>query len=73
MSLAGALEEYLKDPNFEQNRLEYRANKAAADGNQSAPLKSKDTKGRDVLISLNARSYRYASSGLLFRSSRSKN
>ncbi|KAF8523010.1 ANTH domain-containing protein [Gautieria morchelliformis] len=39
VSLAGALEEYLKDPNFEQNRLEYKANKAAADGNQSAPPK----------------------------------
>ncbi|KAF9561222.1 ANTH-domain-containing protein [Agrocybe pediades] len=32
VSLAGALEEYLKDPNFEQNRLEYKANKEAADG-----------------------------------------
>ncbi|GJJ11113.1 hypothetical protein Clacol_005344 [Clathrus columnatus] len=31
VSLAGSLEEYLKDPNFEQNRLEYKANKAAAD------------------------------------------
>ena len=27
----GALEEYLKDPNFEQNRIEYKANKDAAD------------------------------------------
>jgi phosphatidylinositol-binding clathrin assembly protein len=34
VSLAGALEEYLKDPNFEQNRLEYRANKLAADKNE---------------------------------------
>jgi len=27
-----SLEEYLNDPNFEENRLEYKANKAAADG-----------------------------------------
>jgi hypothetical protein len=31
VSLVGALEEYLKDPNFEQNRIEYKANKDAAD------------------------------------------
>ncbi|PWN46422.1 ANTH-domain-containing protein, partial [Ceraceosorus guamensis] len=31
-SLAGALEEYLKDPNFEQNRKEYAANRRAANG-----------------------------------------
>ncbi|KIK61616.1 hypothetical protein GYMLUDRAFT_42631 [Collybiopsis luxurians FD-317 M1] len=29
VSLAGALEEYLNDPNFEQNRIEYRTNKEA--------------------------------------------
>ncbi|KAF8518979.1 ANTH domain-containing protein [Hysterangium stoloniferum] len=40
VSLAGALEEYLKDPNFEQNRLEYKANKAAADRSQVTPRKS---------------------------------
>ncbi|TDL23973.1 hypothetical protein BD410DRAFT_130677 [Rickenella mellea] len=33
VSLVGSLVEYLIDPNFEQNRLEYKANKAAADGN----------------------------------------
>lgn len=33
VSLAGALEEYLKDPNFEQNRIEYKTNKAIADEN----------------------------------------
>lgn len=27
----GALEEYLNDPNFEQNRIEYKANKDSAD------------------------------------------
>jgi hypothetical protein len=29
----GSLEEYLNDPNFEQNRIEYRAAKDAADRN----------------------------------------
>ncbi|KAH7101541.1 ANTH-domain-containing protein [Auriculariales sp. MPI-PUGE-AT-0066] len=33
VSLAGALEEYLNDPNFEQNRIEYKTNKSAADRN----------------------------------------
>lgn len=33
MSLAGALEEYLNDPNFEQNWIEYKTNKEAADRN----------------------------------------
>ncbi|KAG1723828.1 ANTH domain-containing protein [Suillus paluster] len=33
VSLAGALQEYLNDPNFEQNRIEYRTNKEAADKN----------------------------------------
>ncbi|KAJ1020727.1 hypothetical protein NDA16_004119 [Ustilago loliicola] len=36
VSLAGALEEYLKDPNFEQNRKEYKENKRIADGAPSA-------------------------------------
>lgn len=31
MSLAGSLEEYLNDPNFEQNRIEYKTNKDMAD------------------------------------------
>ncbi|KAG7093957.1 hypothetical protein E1B28_007590 [Marasmius oreades] len=31
VSLAGALEEYLKDPNFEQNRIEYKTNKEASE------------------------------------------
>lgn len=33
VSLASSLEEYLNDPNFEQNRIEYKANKEAADKN----------------------------------------
>ncbi|TKY86412.1 hypothetical protein EX895_004561 [Sporisorium graminicola] len=36
VSLAGALEEYLKDPNFEQNRQEYKENKRIADGTPAA-------------------------------------
>ncbi len=32
LSLAKALDEYLRDPNFEQNRIEYKTNKALADG-----------------------------------------
>lgn len=31
VSLAGSLEEYLNDPNFEQNRIEYKTSKEAAD------------------------------------------
>jgi hypothetical protein len=31
--LAGALQEYLDDPNFEQNRIEYKTNKEAAERN----------------------------------------
>ncbi|KAJ3480704.1 hypothetical protein NLI96_g8164 [Meripilus lineatus] len=33
VSLVGSLEEYLNDPNFEQNRIEYKTNKEAADRN----------------------------------------
>lgn len=31
VSLVSSLEEYLKDPHFEQNRIEYRANKDASE------------------------------------------
>ncbi|GAA5952915.1 hypothetical protein JCM3765_003005 [Sporobolomyces pararoseus] len=34
VSLAGSLEEYLNDPNFEKNRQEYRENKRVADGGE---------------------------------------
>ncbi|KAH7922316.1 ANTH-domain-containing protein [Leucogyrophana mollusca] len=37
VSLAGALQEYLNDPNFDQNRIEYKASKEAADKNGRAP------------------------------------
>ncbi|CCA67480.1 hypothetical protein PIIN_01309 [Serendipita indica DSM 11827] len=43
--LAGALEEYLQDPNFEQNRIEYKTNKALADGkipNKAKPQTQKE-------------------------------
>ena len=30
MSLVNSLQEYLNDPHFEQNRIEYKANKEAA-------------------------------------------
>lgn len=40
MSLAGALEEYLKDPNFEQNRIEYKTNKEIADRNARNGIKT---------------------------------
>ncbi|PPQ62861.1 hypothetical protein CVT24_006259 [Panaeolus cyanescens] len=45
VSLAGALQEYLDDPNFEQNRLEYKTNKAAAERGPSA---AKETKAANV-------------------------
>ncbi|PFH51967.1 hypothetical protein AMATHDRAFT_58213 [Amanita thiersii Skay4041] len=38
LSLAGALQEYLDDPNFEQNRVEYRTNKEATEHNVKNPL-----------------------------------
>lgn len=37
VSLAGSLQEYLDDPNFEKNREEYRDSKLVADGKQPAP------------------------------------
>ncbi|KDR80609.1 hypothetical protein GALMADRAFT_60535 [Galerina marginata CBS 339.88] len=46
VSLAGALEEYLNDPNFEQNRIEYKSSKAASErvtkpnGKQATSCKS---------------------------------
>ncbi|KAL9934190.1 hypothetical protein V8E36_006646 [Tilletia maclaganii] len=41
IGLAGALDEYLSDPNFEQNRVEYRKNRQIADGE---PASSSSTK-----------------------------
>ena len=44
LSLAKALDEYLHDTNFEQNRIEYKTNKALADG--KIPNKAKSQSGR---------------------------
>lgn len=41
VSLAGALQEYLDDPNFEQNRLEYKENKKIIDSGGSLSSKPK--------------------------------
>ncbi|GBE86242.1 ANTH-domain-containing protein [Sparassis crispa] len=46
VSLAGALEEYLNDPNFEQNRIEYKTSKEAADRNARSGVKA-STKSPD--------------------------
>ena len=40
VSLAGSLEEYLNDPNFEQNRIEYKTNKEIADRNAKNGVKT---------------------------------
>ncbi|KAF7983335.1 hypothetical protein HWV62_22291 [Athelia sp. TMB] len=45
VSLAGALQEYLNDPNFEQNRIEYKANKQAADKSAPAASESRNSAG----------------------------
>lgn len=37
VSLASSLQEYLNDPNFEQNRIEYKASRAAAGRNPKDP------------------------------------
>ncbi|KAG6864849.1 hypothetical protein C0991_006790 [Blastosporella zonata] len=41
VSLAGALQEYLEDPGFEQNRIEYKASKDSADKGLKVPGKPK--------------------------------
>ncbi|KAK0202746.1 ANTH domain-containing protein [Desarmillaria ectypa] len=42
VSLAGALQEYLDDPNFEQNRIEYKTNKELAErGSKGGPAPKK--------------------------------
>ncbi|KAH8110980.1 ANTH-domain-containing protein [Phellopilus nigrolimitatus] len=46
VSLVAALEEYLNDPNFEQNRIEYKTTKALADKNAKEGIK-KPTKSID--------------------------
>lgn len=44
VSLAGALQEYLDDPNFEDNRLEYKANKKATENSARRDKDGKDKK-----------------------------
>ena len=46
VSLAGALQEYLDDPNFEQNRLEYKENKKAAEAPSKKPGSATDAKNK---------------------------
>jgi len=41
VSLAGALKEYIDDPNFEQNRIEYKLQKESAEKNGKAPVVKK--------------------------------
>ncbi|KAG9128264.1 hypothetical protein FRC07_002223, partial [Ceratobasidium sp. 392] len=52
VSLAKTLEEYLKDPNFEENRLEYRNSKIIADGGSASKTNGKaaETKRRPASI-----------------------
>jgi tRNA threonylcarbamoyladenosine modification (KEOPS) complex Cgi121 subunit len=45
LSLAGALKDYLDEPNFEQNRIEYRVAKESADKAGSAPVVGKKPAG----------------------------
>lgn len=56
VSLAGALEEYLTDPNFEQNRIEYKTQKEAAERNAKAGNKGTAPKTEDKASSPNASS-----------------
>ncbi|KAG8916103.1 hypothetical protein FRC02_004227, partial [Tulasnella sp. 418] len=44
VSLAGALEEYLNDPNFEHNRIEYKTNKEIAARNKKQGMNLEETK-----------------------------
>ncbi|TCD65050.1 hypothetical protein EIP91_003288 [Steccherinum ochraceum] len=47
VSLAGSLEEYLNDPNFEQNRIEYKTQKDAADKSARTGVKVTPVKPAD--------------------------
>lgn len=57
VSLVKSLEEYLKDPHFEQNRIEYKANKDAAErgakngGKSRGVTKKLDEPGASTLVS----------------------
>ncbi|EOR00226.1 ENTH domain-containing protein C19F8.03c [Wallemia ichthyophaga EXF-994] len=43
LSLYGALKEYLEDPNFEQNRIEYKHNKSVIDGESGSSNRASHT------------------------------
>ncbi|GAA5863962.1 hypothetical protein JCM3774_004435 [Rhodotorula dairenensis] len=47
LSLAKSLEEYLNDPNFEQNRQEYKENKRIADGGRPRSTTPKPSSGAE--------------------------
>jgi phosphatidylinositol-binding clathrin assembly protein len=44
VSLAGALQEYLDDPNFDQNMIEYRTNKDAVNRNKNSTVTDRTRK-----------------------------
>ncbi|PPQ91467.1 hypothetical protein CVT25_013724 [Psilocybe cyanescens] len=48
VSLAGALQEYLDDSNFEQNRIEYKTNMAAAEGGSKSGTNGRQVKSATV-------------------------
>lgn len=50
MSLAGALQEYLDDKDFEKNRLEYKTNKAATERGSQPPDAKSRSKGTYPLL-----------------------
>ena len=52
VSLVSALEEYLNDPNFEQNRIEYKTNKASADKNARDGPSARTGKGKGSILSI---------------------
>ena len=54
MSLVSSLEEYLNDPHFEQNRIEYKANKDVTEktgrnGGKSRGLAKKPTEPGEII------------------------
>jgi hypothetical protein len=52
VSLAGALQEYLDDPNFEQNRIEYKQNKEATKRGERPESAARKTNGCECSASL---------------------
>lgn len=52
VSLVAALQEYLDDPNFEENRSEYKQNKDVADGKSKPPVKKAEPSKRESPVLL---------------------